>query len=289
MQLNKDLVGKEYEAQEYTIAEGEGKLYAIGYNEDLPLFTDDSGATDIIAPPMIGVKYTGSSIALSFFDPDLNVDVGKLVHGEQDMKFLATIKPGDVITTTGRIALIEEKTSGEIFVVETKAKNQNGEPVLDCSSTFFIRGKKSDAPPAEKKEAPKEEKAPPPKKDMVFKQDMVVKENQTNIYAEGSGDYNPIHIDDEFAKKVGLPGIILQGLCSMAFCFKAVQDNLCNKDPLKIKRLLVRFAKPVLPQDTLTTSAWLEEEKDGVKIIGLEMVSQRGDVVITNARAEIAE
>ncbi len=283
MGLNKELVGKEYEAQEYTIAEGEGKLYAIGYNEDLPLFT---GTTDVIAPSMIGVKYTGASIAQAFFDPDLNVNVGKLVHGEQDMKFLATVKPGDKITTVGRISVIEEKSSGEIFVMETKAKNQNGEPVLENSSTFFIRGKKSDTPPPEKKEAPEE--AAPPARDILFTQDMVVKENQTNIYAEGSGDYNPIHIDDDFAKKVGLPGIILQGLCSMAFCYKAVQDNLCGKDPLKIKRLQVRFAKPVLPKDTLTTSAWLIEEKDGIKYVGLEMVSQRGDVVIKNAVAEIA-
>ena len=115
---------------------------------------------------------------------------------------------------------------------------------------------------------------------------MRVKKDQTYIYAEGSGDYNPIHVDPEFATKVGLPGIILQGLCSMAFCYKAVQDNVCGKDPLKIKRLCVRFAKPVLPEDTLTTSAWVEEKKDNITVIGLEMVNQREEIVIKNALAE---
>jgi len=116
----------------------------------------------------------------------------------------------------------------------------------------------------------------------------VVKEDQTYIYAEGSGDHNPIHVDPEFAVKVGLPGIILQGLCFMAFCYKAVQDNFCGKDPLKIKRLCVRFAKPVLPKDTVTTSAWITEKKDDVTVLGLEMVNQRGEIVIKNALAETA-
>ena len=54
-----------------------------------------------------------------------------------------------------------------------------------------------------------------------------------HIYADGSGDHNPIHVDPDFAKGVGLPGIILQGLCTMAFNFKAVQDEVAGGDPLR--------------------------------------------------------
>jgi acyl dehydratase len=118
---------------------------------------------------------------------------------------------------------------------------------------------------------------------------MKVKENQTYIYAEGSGDHNPIHVDPEFAKKVGLPGIILQGLCTMAFCFKAIQDRACSKNPLKVRRLRVRFAKPVLPLDTVTTRAWLREKKpEGATVYGFDAVNQRGEVVIKNGLAEVA-
>lgn len=282
MALNKDLVGKEYPPQEYIITAEESKKYAFGYNEELPLFLDESRPEGIIAPPMFTVKYAGTSIVNAFFDPDFNVNFARLVHGEQEIEWLGPVKPGDTITTVLKIGSVEEKSSGELFTTESNSKNQNGETVVRMISTFFIRGEKTRG--AQKKPA----KEAPPERDYAFTQDMKVKENQTYIYAEGSGDHNPIHVDPEFAKKVGLPGIILQGLCSMAFCFKAVQDSFCEKDPLRVRRLRVRFAKPVLPLDTVTTRAWVEKEKEGdITVLGFEAVNQQGDVVIKNGMAEV--
>ena len=281
MALNKNALGKEYPPQEYKITAEETKKYAYGYNEASLVFLDETRPQGIISPPMFGVKYGGSCFAQAFFDPDLNVDFTRLVHGEQDMSFLAPVRPGDTITSVGKIASIEEKSTGEIFVVEVTSRNQNGESVLKMSGTFFIRGAKSGSD--KKKEA---EEAP--SKKYICTQSMPVKENQTYIYAEGSGDHNPIHVNPDFAKSVGLPGIILQGLCTMAFCFKAIQDECCKGDPLKIRRLRVRFAKPVLPLDTVTTRGWLEEKREGITAVGLEAVNQKGDIVLRNGLAEIA-
>ena len=280
MALNKNVVGKEYPPQEYKITAEETKKYAFGYNEDNQIFTDESREGGIIAPPMFGVKYAGPAIAQAFFDPELNADFARLVHGEQDMYFLSPVRPGDTITSVGKIIAVEEKSTGEIFVIETKSKNQSNEPVLRTLATFFIRGPKSGS---SKKKEPEE----PPEREYLFTQSMHVKENQTYIYAEGSGDHNPIHVNPEFAKSVGLPGIILQGLCTMAFCFKAIQDEYCNGDPTRIKRLKVRFAKPVLPLDTVITRGWLEEKRQGLSILGIEAVNQKGDIVIKNGLAEV--
>jgi acyl dehydratase len=231
---------------------------------------------------MFAVKYAGTAIANAFFDPDFNVNFARLVHGEQEMEFFAPVKPGDTITTVLRIASVEEKSTGETFTTESISTNQQGEKVVRSSSTFFIRGEKSGA-----SKKPAAEETPPEK--VRFTQDMAVKENQTYIYAEGSGDNNPIHIDPDFAKKVGLPGIILQGLCTMAFCFKAVQDGICEKDPLRVRLLKVRFAKPVLPLDTVTTRAWEETAgQEGTTRLGFETVNQREDKVIKNGFAEVS-
>ena len=282
MGLNKDLIGKEYPPQEHEITVEESKKYAFGYNEELPLFTDESTPGGIVAPPMFAVKYAGTTIAQAFFDPELNADLGRLVHGEQDMEFMAPARPGDNITSVLKIVAIDQKSTGEIFTTETNSKNQDGIVVVRTSSTFFIRGKKSGGSP---KNNPEE----PPKRDYIFNQSMGVKEDQTYIYAEGSGDHNPIHVDPDFAVKVGLPGIILQGLCTMAFCFKAVQDNYAGKDPLRIRRLKVRFAKPVLPLDTVTTKGWVRKKKEGATVLGLEAENQRGDIVIKNGLAEVLD
>ena len=117
---------------------------------------------------------------------------------------------------------------------------------------------------------------------------MTVKEDQTYIYAEGSGDHNPIHIDNDFAKSVGFPGIILQGLCTMAFSSKATYDELAGGDSTRIKRIKVRFSKPVFPGDTVTTEGWLIEKKDDVTVYGYEVKNQNGEQVIKNGLVEIA-
>jgi acyl dehydratase len=279
--LNRELIGKQYPPQVYEITSEESKKYAFGINEDLPLFIDESRPGGILSHPMFAVKYAGTSIVSAFFDPDFKVDFARLVHGEQEMEFLAPVKPGDTITTVLRIASVEEKSTGETFSTETSSTNQNGVKVVRTVSTFFIRGQGSGKP---RKPA---EDLPPPKV-WRFTREMPVKEDQTYIYAEGSGDHNPIHVDPEFAKKVGLPGIILQGLCTMAFCFKAVQDGFCEKDPLRIRRLKVRFAKPVLPLDTVITRAWQEESSQGTTTrLGFEAINQREETVIKNGFAEV--
>ena len=152
----------------------------------------------------------------------------------------------------------------------------------DILRVFFIRGSGGGG---KKEQAAPEAEAP---KEIVFKQDMTVKEDQTYIYAEGSGDHNPIHIDVDFAKSVGFPGIILQGLCTMAFSSKAAYDELAGGDSTKIKRIKVRFSKPVFPGDTVTTEGWVIEKKDDVTIYGYEVKNQSGDQVIKNGVVEIA-
>ena len=139
MGLNKELIGKEYEPQEYTVTAEEAKKYALGYNEDLPLFTDESHPQGMIAPQMIGVKYTGPCVAQAFFDPDLGANIARLVHGEQEFEFHDVVRPRDVITTEGEIVDIQIKEKLDVVTLKGHSTNQDG--VLVCSSkfTFVIR------------------------------------------------------------------------------------------------------------------------------------------------------
>lgn len=119
----------------------------------------------------------------------------------------------------------------------------------------------------------------------VLTQTVSVGRYQPIYYAGASGDFNPIHIDAEFGKMVGLGGAILQGLCTMAFVVKAHTDQL--DDPTNLRRLKVRFAKPVYPNDDITTTITIASE-DGVALV-TEFVAanQNGVEVITRATATI--
>ncbi len=104
-------------------------------------------------------------------------------------------------------------------------------------------------------------------------------------YAGASGDFNPIHIDPEFARAVGLPGNILHGLWMMAQVARGAAQ-LANGDPRALRRLSVQFRGMGLPEQELVVSGTVKEAEDGRVV--LEMVAAQGDnQVIRNAEAEV--
>src|SRR6266568_6671916 len=84
----------------------------------------------------------------------------------------------------------------------------------------------------------------------------VVKREDVKAYADASGDQNPLHQDDNFARSVGFPGIIAHGMFSMAHVAKAVTDWL--GDPAALKRIKVQFRAPVFMDETLVAKGRVE-------------------------------
>ena len=113
-----------------------------------------------------------------------------------------------------------------------------------------------------------------------------VDDDQTYRYSEASGDMMPIHLDDDVAKGVGLPGIIVHGLCTMAICSQAVVKTVADDDPSRLKRLAVRFSKPVFPGNDVVTTIYEVGDDNGRRVYAFEATSN-GDVVIKDGRAEI--
>ncbi len=280
MPLNRDLVGKEY-APTTTAATLEAmQNYARAYNDDNPAFFDSGCAGGIVAPPMYVVVALWPSILEVVGDPDLRVDVVRLLHGEQDMEFILPIRPGHKITALARVASIETKGSGETLVIEIDAKNQTGERVNRTLFNAFIRGGGRGGSEAKVAE--------PQRGEPIVTVAQQVDKDQTYRYKEASGDFNPIHVDENFAKMAGLPGIIVHGLCTMAFTSKVIVDNLCAGDPVKLKRLRVRFTRPVLPGQIITTKVWPDSQRDNRKVFAFETFNPEGRAVIRGGLAEVA-
>jgi acyl dehydratase len=103
-------------------------------------------------------------------------------------------------------------------------------------------------------------------------------------YAGASGDFNPIHIDEEFAKTVGLPGRILHGLWTMAQVARAQTDAAGG--PEHLRRLSVQFRGMGVPeQEVLVTG--VVREVDGARVIVDTVAEQGGKQIIRNAEAEL--
>jgi acyl dehydratase len=103
-------------------------------------------------------------------------------------------------------------------------------------------------------------------------------------YAGASGDFNPIHIDEAFAKQVGLPGRILHGLWTMAQVSRAITD--AGGGPEKLKRLSVQFRGMGQLGEEIVVSGTVKEVSDGVAIVEAE-AEQSGNRIVRNAVAEL--
>ena len=108
---------------------------------------------------------------------------------------------------------------------------------------------------------------------------------QIVMYAGASGDYNPVHTDNEFVTKVaGYPGVFAHGMLSMGLTGRLLTDTVGDG---RLTKYGVRFVKQVWPGDTLTAKATVAaiREDSGQHLVDLDVVTtnQNGDAVITGS------
>jgi acyl dehydratase len=104
-------------------------------------------------------------------------------------------------------------------------------------------------------------------------------------YAGASGDFNPIHIDPEFAKAVGLPNTILHGLYMMGLVARSAAD-VADGDPKALKRLSVQFRGMGAPETEIVVSGTVKSVEGDTVIIDT-VAAQGENQTIRNAEAEV--
>ncbi|MGH7905486.1 MAG: MaoC/PaaZ C-terminal domain-containing protein [Candidatus Binataceae bacterium] len=285
MALNKACVGKEYSPVQTRVTLDAIQKYARACNDDNSRFFDSEAPGGIVAPPLFGATVVWHSLLAATGDPELGVDLMRLLHGEQDMEFSSSIRHGDVITSRSRIASIETRATGEALDIELTAHNDRRELVQRTISGIFIRGRGDRS--ASAKSVPHSREDVRPGGEPVLAVEQKIDMDQTVRYAEASGDRNPIHLDDNVARMAGLRGIIVHGLCTMAFTSKVIIDGLCAGDPARLKRLRVRFSLPVFPGQMINTLVW--PSGGGARpAYAFEVYNPDGKAVIRGGIAEIA-
>ena len=215
-------------------------------------------------------------------DPELQADMLRLVHGTEEHILHRTIRPGDGLSIAPVLESVEVKDTGETFTVAGMVNDQAGAPVAEVRGTMFIRGTGSGRKAAAAAAAATEING-----DVVYEETTKVDDDQTHRYAEASGDYNPIHLDENTARMAGLPGIILHGMCTMAIATKGAVDGLAGGDPERVRRVAVRFSRPVIPGQELTTRFWRAPSGGEVTSYTFETYNPENKAVIKGGVVEI--
>ena len=279
MPIATEKLGTKHQASPAVIDAERARQYAAATNDDNPAY--ESGK---YAPPVFAVVPTWEAMGLAaadFVPPEAAM---MIVHGEQDMHFHQPLVPGTTLHTTSEGYSIRVAGSGTRVTMRVESKDDAGAPVVEQYVTLFIRGF-TDAESAGP-DKPNHDLDESAKANKVGELAVHVDDDQTFRYRDASGDQMPIHIDDDFAKSVGLPGIIAHGLCTMAMCSQAVVKTVADGDPARLKRLAVRFASNVFPGNDVVTEIYDAGERDGRKRYAFEATSA-GATVIKNGLAEI--
>jgi acyl dehydratase len=271
-------LGQWGDPQQFEVARERIIQYANATNDDIP-----QHASGQYAPPVFAVVPAFGALAAASTAVIPAELLMMVLHGEQDFRFHRPIEPGMALETRAAPIGIQPRSSGVTVVVKGETRTSEGELVVEQYMTSFIRGAQTasgagEAGPGHAFDEQLRSREPLAEVAQSFDAD------QTFRYAEAAGDPMPIHLDDELAKAMGLPGIIIHGLCTMAFTSRAAIETACPDDPARLRRLAVRFAKPVRPRQTITTRIW--DAGDGS--YAYETTSDEGAVVIKDGLAEIA-
>jgi acyl dehydratase len=275
-------LGTTSEPFDFTIDVDRTRQYAAATNDDNPAYTSGE-----YAPPVFGVVPVFDAMGASSAGLIPQDYLFFIVHGEQDMHFHQPLRPGQTMSTTVTPTSVRVGGSGTRLVMKTDSVDKaTGEPLLTQYFTIFVRTMndgESAGPDKPAHDFPEAARSNPVGDPYVVHVD----DDQTFRYRDASGDQMPIHLDDDFAKNVGLPGIIAHGLCTMAMTSQAVVQQVCGGDPSKLKRLAVRFASNVFPGNDVEVQLYDAGTTGGGRHAYAFEATSKGDVVVKNGWAEI--
>jgi 3-hydroxyacyl-CoA dehydrogenase/3a,7a,12a-trihydroxy-5b-cholest-24-enoyl-CoA hydratase len=284
------LIGHEFEPVVYRYKERDAVLYALGVgapadwlDQDELRYVYELSAQGFRVLPTFPVLYGGAMINW-ILEGDLGgikYNPMMLVHGEQYLELHKPPPASGTVICYPKIAQIYDKGSGLVVVTNTVCNDERGEKIANLESSMFIRGLGGfggERGPSGNINLPPEREP-----DVIHKENTL--EKQALIYRL-SGDINPLHADPAMAAFGGFSTQILHGLCTFGFAARAVLKHFCGNDPARFKSIKVRFAKPVIPGETLVTEMWKVSENE---VIFQTKVVERNELVLTNAKVGLMQ
>lgn len=287
--LSAELVGLELPSVTWSWGWRDAVLYALGIGSRpgdgaLVEAEADEGGLDFLYERRGPKVYPTFAVipgmaALGGVSKVVDLDIARMLHGEQAITMHRPFPASGELTVAGRIVDVWDKGTAAVIGVESTLIDSDG-PVATTYASLFAKGYGGFGG----------ERGPdtagihqPPDRDPDHVVQDVVRPEQAALYRL-SGDRVLLHIDPDFARRAGYPGPFLHGLCTYGFAGRAVLASLCDNEPERLQSMTGRFADLVWMNDTIVTKMW--EIGDGEAVFRSE--TQGGAVVLSHAHVRYA-
>ena len=294
MGLNLDAVGMTSEPSERSWDHRDALLYALGVGAgaldptgfELEFTTENTAGLDQkVLPTFATIVGQGGRPMADLGD----IDMTKLVHGEQVIILHGEIPVSGTVRITTTVAGMYDKGSAGLVVLESESVDATtGAPAFTTRTGLFIREAGGFGGPRGPEGDEESELAgrPVPSREPDEVVSYATRSDQALLYRL-SGDRNPLHSDPAFAKRAGFDRPILHGLCTYGFTGRALLHAVCGSDPARFGAMRARFSKPTMPGDTLSISVWdIGDSAKGAYRFRTE--TQRGETVIDGGLFRLA-
>ncbi|MCF6263798.1 MAG: MaoC family dehydratase N-terminal domain-containing protein [Xanthomonadales bacterium] len=291
MKISSKYVGTKFKQHRIVVSWRDTMNYAAAVDDNNARYFDDQQQQGIIAPPMFSVAATwqivenlGKYIETEGFPLEI---LSTAVHSSEFLEFHAPIKPADELTIHGVIAAILPHRAGTYIVFKFAALDQHGQPVFTEYFAGIMRGVECVDGGAGAEALPAIPKAPKASSSNGWEQLISIDALRAHLY-DGCADIHfPIHTSQRFARKMGLPGILLQGTATLAFAARELVNRNANGDPGRLCALGCRFSGMVFPGTDIRVQL-LNCVKNGPHSdLFFRVVGDKGQLVIKDGYAKV--
>ncbi len=288
MELDSRLTGSVLKEYRKEVSWRETMNYAAAVGDNNSWYFDDERIGGIIAPSMfcVAVTWPVTEKLEEFMEPGLfpaDVSATK-VHYTEHIEFYRPVRPGDFLTVKGKIAAIIPHRAGTHITIRYDVYDKMGKPVFTEHIGALLRdvkctdaGRGGDSLPTVPACA---SKFPP-----LWEATVPVDPMRPFVYDGCTNIFFPIHTSKQFAKMVGLPGIILQGTASLAFAVRELISREAEGDPHRLKILYCRFTGMVFPGTDIRIQLTEKSDREKNKDLHFTVMNKEDQKAISNGYA----
>jgi acyl dehydratase len=249
MELDSGLAGTPLRDYRTTVGWRETMNFAAAVDDPNEAYFDDARADGVIASPMFSVALTWPILGRiwEFIDsPAFPLEVlATQVHYTEHLEFHRPVRPGDALTIGGRITAILPHRSGTLVVICLAARDGENRPVFTEHIGALLRGVTCGGPGRGGDRLPASPQ--PPEGPSGWETILPIPPLMPFVYDGCTAIVFPIHTSRQFARQVGLPGIILQGTATLALAVREIVNREAGGDPARLGQLACRFTGMVRP------------------------------------------